>query len=46
MSTGVVNTTDEYYLWSMATGYIFDLAYFIALAFAIRQIVTGRDLSI
>ncbi|PPS05597.1 hypothetical protein GOBAR_AA15050 [Gossypium barbadense] len=32
-STGVVSTTDAYYLWSMATGHIFDLAYFIALVF-------------
>ncbi|KAK5812764.1 hypothetical protein PVK06_028203 [Gossypium arboreum] len=32
-STRVVSTTDAYYLWSMATGHIFDLAYFIALAF-------------
>ncbi|KAK5811792.1 hypothetical protein PVK06_027165 [Gossypium arboreum] len=31
--TGVVSTTDVYYLWSMATGHVFDLAYFIALAF-------------
>ncbi|KAH1074750.1 hypothetical protein J1N35_027078 [Gossypium stocksii] len=32
-STSVVSTTDAYCLWSMATGHIFDLAYFIALAF-------------
>ncbi|PPS20318.1 hypothetical protein GOBAR_AA00252 [Gossypium barbadense] len=32
-STGVINTIDAYYLWSMVTGHIFDLAYFIALAF-------------
>ncbi|PPR85348.1 hypothetical protein GOBAR_AA35343 [Gossypium barbadense] len=31
--TGVVSTTDTYCLWSMATGHICDLAYFIALAF-------------
>ncbi|KAK5841650.1 hypothetical protein PVK06_003971 [Gossypium arboreum] len=31
-STGVVNTHDAYFLWSMANGHIFDLAYFIALA--------------
>ncbi|KAH1106903.1 hypothetical protein J1N35_010671 [Gossypium stocksii] len=30
---GVVSTTDAYFLWSMATGHIFDLAYFIALTF-------------
>ncbi|KAK5811471.1 hypothetical protein PVK06_026807 [Gossypium arboreum] len=30
-STGVVNTHDTYFLWSMANGHIFDLAYFIAL---------------
>ncbi|KAK5775597.1 hypothetical protein PVK06_043503 [Gossypium arboreum] len=32
-STGVVSTTDAYYIWSMATGHIFDFAYFIALNF-------------
>ncbi|KAK5771030.1 hypothetical protein PVK06_047203 [Gossypium arboreum] len=31
--TGIVSTTDAYFLWSMATGLVFDLAYFIALAF-------------
>ncbi|KAK5784823.1 hypothetical protein PVK06_039361 [Gossypium arboreum] len=31
-STGVVNTYDAYFLWSMANGHIFNLAYFIALA--------------
>ncbi|KAK5824784.1 hypothetical protein PVK06_019568 [Gossypium arboreum] len=30
-STGVVNTHDTYFLWSMANRHVFDLAYFIAL---------------
>ncbi|KAK5774974.1 hypothetical protein PVK06_042838 [Gossypium arboreum] len=29
----VVSTTDAYLLWSMATGHVFDFAYFITLAF-------------
>ncbi|PPR88577.1 hypothetical protein GOBAR_AA32109 [Gossypium barbadense] len=29
--TGVVNTHDAYFLWSMANGHVLDLAYFIAL---------------
>ncbi|KAH1039575.1 hypothetical protein J1N35_041318 [Gossypium stocksii] len=33
VSTGVVTTTGAYYLWSMATAHVFDLAYSIALAF-------------
>ncbi|KAK5786880.1 hypothetical protein PVK06_041527 [Gossypium arboreum] len=32
-STGVVSTHGTYFLWSMVHGHIFDLAYFIALAF-------------
>ncbi|KAK5835142.1 hypothetical protein PVK06_010828 [Gossypium arboreum] len=32
-SIGIVNTHDAYFLWSMRQGHIFDLAYFIALAF-------------
>ena len=32
-SIGVFSTIDAYFLWSMATRHIFDLAYFIALAF-------------
>ncbi|PPR82306.1 hypothetical protein GOBAR_AA38410 [Gossypium barbadense] len=32
-STGVINTHDAYFLWSMRQGHIFDLAYFVALAF-------------
>ncbi|PPR99097.1 hypothetical protein GOBAR_AA21571 [Gossypium barbadense] len=32
-STGVVSTTPVFYLWSMETDHIFDLAYFIALTF-------------
>ncbi|KAK5842143.1 hypothetical protein PVK06_004472 [Gossypium arboreum] len=32
-STGGVSTYDAYFLWSMATGHIIDLAYFIALSF-------------
>ena len=31
-STDVVNTHDAYFLWSMANGHVFDLAYSIALA--------------
>ncbi|KAK5845755.1 hypothetical protein PVK06_001971 [Gossypium arboreum] len=31
-STGIVNTHDAYFLWSMVNGHVFDLAYFIALA--------------
>lgn len=31
--TGVVNTHDVYFLWSMRQGHVFDLAYFISLAF-------------
>ncbi|PPS01113.1 hypothetical protein GOBAR_AA19552 [Gossypium barbadense] len=31
-STGIVNTHDAYFLWSMANGHVFDLIYFIALA--------------
>ncbi|KAK5839522.1 hypothetical protein PVK06_008320 [Gossypium arboreum] len=31
-STGVVNTHNAYFLWSMANEHFFDLAYFIALA--------------
>ncbi|PPR99377.1 hypothetical protein GOBAR_AA21289 [Gossypium barbadense] len=31
-STRVVNTHEAYFLWSMANGHVFDLAYFIALA--------------
>ncbi|KAH1091240.1 hypothetical protein J1N35_018497 [Gossypium stocksii] len=31
-STGIVNTHDAYFLWSMMHGHIFDIAYFIALA--------------
>ncbi|PPS09045.1 hypothetical protein GOBAR_AA11607 [Gossypium barbadense] len=31
-STDVVNTNNAYFLWSMAHGHVFDLAYFIALA--------------
>ncbi|PPS06377.1 hypothetical protein GOBAR_AA14269 [Gossypium barbadense] len=30
-STGIVNTYDTYFLWSMANRHVFDLAYFIAL---------------
>ncbi|KAK5772699.1 hypothetical protein PVK06_048993 [Gossypium arboreum] len=30
-STGVVNTHDAYFLWSIEHGYVFDFAYFIAL---------------
>ncbi|KAK5839884.1 hypothetical protein PVK06_008735 [Gossypium arboreum] len=30
-STGVVNTHDAYFLWSMVNGHVSDLAYFITL---------------
>ncbi|KAH1064000.1 hypothetical protein J1N35_028987 [Gossypium stocksii] len=32
-STKVISNTNAYFRWSMATGHIFNLAYFIALTF-------------
>ncbi|KAK5826298.1 hypothetical protein PVK06_021215 [Gossypium arboreum] len=42
-STDVVSTTGAYFLWSMATSHVFDLAYFIALAFRHQKDRHRRD---